>query len=513
MKPLKLARLLWLGLLAAHALAPAQVLQPSYADVPGDDEIYQHVERIVSHGVRMPGTEGSRLTSEYIAEQFKASGLERVRFEEAPTLVWHASNWGLTAAGINVPCSPMQHTFHNGAPVVFSWGKLGLNAPLAYVGKGSALDYALQDVRGKIVVADVPFSKQPAALLRPFTLGVYDTQNTFAWYYQLVDPYSGGDYPGNFYRAMKAGAVGFVGILIDNFDSSQYRNEAYASYDPGMAMSIPGLWLSPVQGAALVKQIKGARAKGAVINAVLRLDGSLTRQTGRAVVGYLPGMSDEIVLVQSHHDSTTTGAVEDASGAAEVLVLARYFAQFPKEARARTLMFATMDTHFTDYAVHKAFAKRHLRIGNPEGEKVVAVVTIEHVAKEFLKGPDGKLKATGLVAPRALMVSTEVKGFKDIAVGAMRSFGLERTFAASISLVSLVTGGGVPADSDDFLKVGVPVIAFVGAPLYLYDDADTLDKVAKQELNRVARAFAHVVQGVSALPSANFTRLKDTADF
>jgi hypothetical protein len=59
-------------------------------------------------------------------------------------------------------------------------------------------------------------------------------------------------------------------------------------------------------------------------------------------------MSDEIVLIQSHHDSTTSGAVEDASGAAEVMALARYFGQFPKDARPRTVMFATMDTHFTD---------------------------------------------------------------------------------------------------------------------------------------------------------------------
>ena len=54
----------------------------------------------------------------------------------------------------------------------------------------------------------------------------------------------------------------------------------------------------------------------------------------------------------------------------------------------------------------------------------------------------------------------------------------------------------LPADSSDFLKVGVPVIAFVGAPLYLYDEADTLDKVAKQDLNKVARAFAHMVERI-----------------
>jgi hypothetical protein len=322
----------------------------------------------------------------------------------------------------------------------------------------------------------------------------------------LVDPYSAGDFPDNYYRAMKGGALGFVGILVDYVDSHQYRNEAYASYKPGGAMSMPALWMSPVQGAALVQQIKASGKQP--LQGRLDLEGQLSRQTGRGVYGYLPGMSEETVLIESHHDASTThGAVEDASGAAEVMALARYFGQFPKEARPRTLMFATMDTHFTDYAVHKAFARNHLAVGNPSGDKVVAVVTVEHIGNEFLKGPDGGWRATGRVVPHALMVSTEIKGFKDIAVNAMKRFGLERTFAVSTSLASLVTGGTLPADSDDFWNAGLPLIAFVGAPLYLYDEADTLDKVARQDLNRVARAFATVVQQVSALPSANFKRL------
>lgn len=490
----------------AQAQAPAS---PGTEPVPSDDAIFQHIEKLATLGPRIPGTAASRAASDYVHAQFLDSKLQRVAFEEAETLVWSASRWGLSVNGRALPCSPMLHTFHKGVPGGFSTGPQGAKGPLVYVGKGSAWDYWGKDVRGKIVVADVPFSKNSASLFRPFMLGLQDSQNTFTWDYMLVDPYSGGDFPDNYYRAMKGGALGFVGILVDYVDSHQYRNEAYASYEPGMTMSMPALWMSPVQGAALVQQIKAAKQPDGV-QAQLRLEGQLSKQTGRGVYGYLPGMSDETVLIESHHDaSTTQGAVEDASGAAEVLALARYFGQFPKEARPRTLMFATMDSHFTDYAVHRAFAKRHLKPGNPAGDKVVAVVTVEHIGNEFLKGPQGGWQATGRVVPHALMVSTEVKGFKEIAVDAMRRFELERTFAVSTSLVDMVADGTIPADSDDFWKVGLPVIAFVGAPLYLYDEADTLDKVAKQDLNRVARAFAHVVEQVSALPSANFKRLPD----
>jgi hypothetical protein len=498
-----LVTLAWLGFInvpSAHGAA-----EP--VPVPSDDAIYQHIVTLTSQGPRMPGTAAGKAASDYVHAQFVASGLQRVAFEEAETLVWRASRWGLSVDGQAVPVSPMQHTFHKGVVGAFSTGAQGLNAPLVYVGKGGWLDYAFKDVRGKIVVADVPFSQTPITLYRPFTLGIQDSAHTFTWDYMLVDPYSGGDYPDNYYRAMQAGAAGFVGVLVDNFDSHQYRNEAYSSYVPGKLMSMPALWMSPVQGAALVQQIKSAQADA--VKGTLRLDGELARQTGRGVYGYLPGMSDEIVLIESHHDSNTTGAVEDASGAAEVMALARYFGQFPKEKRPRTLMFATMDTHFTDYAVHKAFVKRHLKAGNPSGDKVVAVVTIEHIGKEFLKGPNGQLRDAGRLVPQAVMVTTDVKGFEDIAVNAIHGFGLERAFAVSTSLVEWVVGGGIPADSDDFFRAGLPVIALVGAPLYLYDEADTLDKVARQHLNRVARAFVQVVEQVSALPSANFKRLQD----
>lgn len=476
--------------------------------VPSDDAIYQHIEKLASLGLRMPGRAASRAASDYVHAQFTDSGLQRVAFEEAETLVWQASRWGLAVNGQALACSPMQHTFHHGVPGPFSTGPQGVNAPLVYVGNGSAWDYWGKDVRGKIVVADVPFSKNSATLFRPFMLGLQDTASTFPWDYMLVDPYSGGDFPDNYYRAMKGGALGFVGILVDYADSHQYRNEAYDAYRPGKAMSMPALWMSPVQGASLVAQIKAAKPGG--VQARLQLEGQVTRQTGRGVYGYLPGMSDETVLIESHHDaSTAQGAVEDASGAAEVMALARYFGQLPKSARPRTLMFATMDSHFTDYAVHRAFAQRHLREGNPSGDKVVAVVSVEHIGVEYLKGSDGGWQASGRLVPHALMVSTEVKGFKEIALNAMSRFGLERTFAVSTSLVDLVAGGTLPADSDDFWKVGLPVIAYVGAPLYLYDEADTPDKVARHDLNRVARAFASVVEQISALPSANFKRLPD----
>lgn len=505
-------RLVHRALLGGVLLAAAAAAHPQ--QMPSDTAIFSHIQQLTAQGVRVPGRAASKAASTYIHDQFVDSGLQGVAYQEAPTLVWQATQWGLTVQGRQVPCSPMLHTFHTGVPGHFSTGPQGLQAALVHVGRGGFWDFLLKDVKGKIVVAEVPFSKRSLTLLRPFLLGVQDSEGTFPWDYRFMDPYSGGGFPRNYERAMQAGAAGFIGILVDNFASHhQYRNEAYRSYDPGTAMSMPALWLSPKEGAALLAQMKHAEG-GQPLRAQLRLEGQLSRQMGRGVYGFLPGMSDETILIQSHHDSATTGAVEDASGAAEVLALARYFGQMPRSARPRTLMFATMDTHFTDYAVHKAFATQHLKAGHPGGRKVVATLTVEHIGREFIRGQDGEPTASGLVVPRGLMVSTEVPGFEALALETMRRFKLERTVAVSTSMLQRVGGQpGLPADSSDFLRAGVPVIALVGAPLYLYDEIDTTDKVAREELGKVARAFAHMVERIGAMPSSAFKRLPDTTDF
>src|SRR5690606_28912743 len=268
-----------------------------------------------------------------------------------------------------------------------------------------------------------------------------------------------------------------------------------------------GAWLSPVDGAELVDRIKARPLLARPMRARLELAGQLTLEQARGVIGYLPGQTDEIILVQSHHDSATPGATEDTSVTAVVLALARYFAQIPQEQRQRTLLFATMDSHFTDYALHREFSRRHIRPGNPLGENIVAAVTVEHIAEEVIVGPGRQPVTTGQVAPRILMVSTEIAGFRDIAREVLPAYGLERTAAVGTNVMQLLSGGGIPADSSKFLRDGLPVFALVGAPLYLYDAIDTMDKVPAQELERVAGAFAEVIHRIDALPSANFKRL------
>ncbi len=119
----------------------------------------------------------------------------------------------------------------------------------------------------------------------------------------------------------------------------------------------------------------------------------------RTVMGVLPGRSRDTILITSHHDSVFTGAVEDGSGTAEVLALARAFATVPRrqpqDADVRHLRLA-----LHRYAAHQAFVAKYVE-KDFKGRHVVAAVTLEHIARQAAVR-DGKLVMTGLPEPRGV---------------------------------------------------------------------------------------------------------------
>ena len=80
------------------------------------------------------------------------------------------------------------------------------------------------------------------------------------------------------------------------------------------------------------------------------------------------------------------GAVQDASGMAEVMALAKYFAAIPYEKRPFTMMFAALDGHYTDYAGHLALVKKL----KSEGSEVLCDFVVEHIGKEVGLGTDNE---------------------------------------------------------------------------------------------------------------------------
>lgn len=471
--------------LLESVLKPAP--RPTPATLPTDDEIYAKIEELVSHGPRRVGTPGGEFAVNFVESHLRDYGLSGVTVDKAVTYAWEAESHSLAVDGTAFDAFPVAYSQSPTATYVgtSSTPTGGLTAPLIDAGRGSASDVEKLDVNGKIVVFDLRFLAPLVALL-PVTEYLYDPNLSL-----LKSPdtlLTANPYITSFTDAVKAaqdgGAVGFVGILADYFDSNQYYNELYRKLNVRM----PGLWVTAKEGARIRSQVAGRSRVPATIN----LRTKRWKADANSVYGYLPGQSKDTILIQSHHDSVFQGAVEDASGTAEVLALAEHFSQIPISQRRKSLMFMTTDSHFSGYQSHIAFTKKHILQRDPSVNpyRIVADVSLEHVGKAATKAPDGTLRMSELPEPRGVFENVNPILSAKI-IQAVRRNDMRRTAILTADALQPV---GMPTDASAFFKAGIPTVSLIAGPLYLYDAADTLDKVAKNELQRVARTFSEIVE-------------------
>ena len=466
----------------------AKVTGPETVGMPNEDRIYNWIADLTRFGNRRTGTIGGAKAAAYMKCKLESFGLQDVHYETAMTWRWEATKSGLSVAGQEIDSSPTPFTFVTpDKPSVFSTGKGGLDAEIVDIGLGVPI---LADVKGKIVVFDLKFLI-PTAALGPLMEFIWDPGLTIAdpsLAILIANPFQT-TYETVIQQVMNAGAVGFVGVLADYFDSNKYYNESYHTQVP-----IPGVWVSPKDG----KKIRALmQASGGKTMANLVMEGSRETAIGRAVVGTLPGQSMDTILVTSHHDAAWNGAVEDGSGAASVLAQAQYFASKPASSRQKTMLFATMDTHWTGYQVHKAFAKKYIT-DKKTPYNIVGNITIEHIGKQGLQDSNGKLYTTDQPEFRGIFENLGPT-LKLNMISGLIKHDLRRT--ALLNAIALCPTVGIPTDAFACVA-GVPVASLIAGPNYLYDEADTLDKVAKDELVPVANFFAELAEAMDSTPSA-----------
>jgi hypothetical protein len=132
------------------------------------------------------------------------------------------------------------------------------------------------------------------------------------------------------------GGIGCIGVLTDTPDDNTlfYHGPRHDS------SRMPCLNISPDGGRYLRSQLDQGPVRATLVNTNTRQQrwdrGTFHGIWGATynVQGFLPGKTDEVIVIMSHHDG---GAVNEASGTASVMALARYFSQFPKESRNKPL--------------------------------------------------------------------------------------------------------------------------------------------------------------------------------
>lgn len=464
---------------------------PQAQGMPGTDRIFGWIEDLVNIGYRRTGTPAGYKAAEFVKCEFEKLGLEDVHYETATSWKWEATSASVQIDGQDIDAFPSAHSFVTpGEPSTFDTGPDGLEAEIVDVGLGTAPEMALKGVEGKVVLFNLKFIL-PTAGLVPFMEFLWDPAlSIIEPNLVIANPYLT-TYDTAMKAAMDAGAVGFIGVLSDYFDSNRYYNEFYRR----TPVTIPGYWVSPKEGAR-IRQIMRASEQTAKAN--LTMVGSREEVEARSVIGFLPGKSKDTIMVQSHHDSVFYGAVEDGSGTASVLAQAQYFASQPAASREKTLMFATFDSHFTGYQSHQEFARKYI-VDKETPYNIVANVTLEHIAKQGKTGPDGELLITDQAEVRGIMNNLGPT-LKATMIDSLVRHDLRRT--ALLSAHALCATVGMPTDASFVCINGVPTASFIAGPNYLYDEADTLDKVAKEDLVPVAEVFSELIEAIDVTPPA-----------
>lgn len=463
--------------------------------VPDNREMLGYIKDLTSFGYRRTGTPAAEKAVEYIRDKFTLFGLKNVEIEIFNSYRWKAVEFDLVVGAEKMDVFPIANSMRVEEFGEFSTGGQGRTADIVYVGKGSEEDYGRVDVKNKIVVSDILFYDVEWRDFKGMSYFTNDPGGTLNGGMKHENPYISRNFPSNYYRAQKYGAAGFVGVLVDYFDRNTYYNEDLSlssEFREYGYMKIPGLYMSKSEGEKLKKIII---QKPGAVPAKLKFTVRIEPAFALNVMGYLPGKSKDIILVHSHHDSVFTGAVQDASGVAVVMAMAKYFSKTPSAPRDKTLLFAAFDSHFSGYIANKGFIKRH----HEKGEHIVLDVCVEHVGMEA-KNENGRLVMTGDVEPRGIFVS-ENSGLISITKQAVLRHQYGR-----FALLPTFSPLGVCSDAFYLHKSGVPVVSLISPPLYIYDTDDTIDKVAVDQLNPTASMLIDVVSEVDALPSEKIER-------
>jgi len=458
-------------------------------NLQSNKEIFGYIKDLTSFGYRRTGTPAGKKSAEYIRDRFRSFGLKNVELERYDTHRWEALEWKLAVDGTAIDSFYMPNTMRKEEFGSFSLGPRGLSTEIVYVGEGSDDDYKKIDVKNKIVLCDIRFYDVEWRDFKGMSYFTHDPGKTLEKGMKHENPYVSKNYPSCYYRAQKNGAAAFVGVLVDYFDRDTYYNEDLSlSSEFGMHgyMKIPGLYLSRSQGQA-VKNILGKNI--GTSRADMKFSVKIERASAWNAVGYIPGKSKDIILIHSHHDTAFTGAVQDASGVAVVLAMAKYFAQAPASLRDKTLLFATLDSHFFGYTANKGFIKKHTDLG----ENIILDVCVEHVGLEA-KNVDGRLEITDKCEPRGLIISENEK------LIAITKNAVVKNNYGRFTLIPTFSPLGVCSDAFYIHKAGVPVVSLISAPLYIYDTCDTLDMVAVDELNPTAATLIDIVEATDNLP-------------
>jgi hypothetical protein len=364
----------WLVLVAGGWLTthgedrPAVTADGRYADIEGS-ELHGFLQDIAAISRRsqrdgdvlwgrMCGSSYDTMTADFMKRHFEEFGLDEVWQERFPTLHPQpvATEVRLTLVGGSSPAAPQADTVFGTAMHTWPWvptAEGGLEAAIVDVGAATPEELARVDLEGKIALVDCS---------SPWAVGQF----------RRSDPVG---------KVLRDGrAVGVVCALHRAAPSNMQAaiNNADWRGRPGEERlePLPQINLGSGDARYLARIIAESPADSPPRARMVIRGGSLEGTT-QNTYGLIRGTTDEYVVLTAHTDGWFEAALDNGSGLAVMLGLAKHFAARPRDGLRRNLLFVATAGHHHGPAVGTwTIVKNHLEILR----RTALAINLEHLA-------------------------------------------------------------------------------------------------------------------------------------
>jgi hypothetical protein len=435
----------------------------------------QWISDVVAQGIRRPGYAADAWTEEWARDRFREFGLEDVTLDPVPVRRWESLDCAFEIWPDESPEEPLRLPCF---PLPFTAGTTGLEGEIAFAADEEGA------TTGRIAVVESTPLRLPQTFLQSFATWAYDPDGELPTHVQTI--LFAAPVRAQLEAQIEAGATAFVGILRAPWETDRL----YVPYD-AEARPIPAVWLSPENGDRMLDFLQGRAAHGR-----LHVDRTLADATSHNVTGVLRGASDEWVIIGSHHDGPWASAVEDASGTALVLAQARYWSRVPEAERPHHLLFLLNAGHMAGGAGLRHFTSSRESFIRDE---VVLELHLEHVAREAAV-ESGRIVPT--VKPEwRWWFTSRIPPLEEAVADAICREDVGRSF---VMPPEGFPPGNVrpPTDAARFHPLA-PVVSLLAAPMYLFDESDTLEMVHEESLVPLTRAAVRIVAATRAHTAAS----------
>lgn len=416
-----------------------RILEAALAEPQAYEKLCYLCDRI---GPRLSGSKNLQRAVDWAAETMAREGLSNVRREKVMVPVWVR---GEESARIVEPAEHRLFILGLGGSVATPAD--GLTGEVVPVKSWEELTEA--KCRGKIVLYNVPFTT-----------------------YGAVYPFRG-DGPS---RAAKVGAVA---ALVRSLTPRSLRtpHTGGTRYQDGVP-KIPAAAVT-IEDAELIQRLVD---RGNTVKVHLTMGAhTLPDAESANVVGEIPGLTDEVVLLGGHLDSWDVGqgANDDGAGCVIVMEAARLLAKLGLRPR-RTIRVVLFTNEENGLAGGRAYRDAHKH------------ELAKHVAAIESDGGGDTAQGFGLSMPEPA----------DQPRGLARLQSISRLLSAVPA--ALVKDGGGGADIAPLKESGVPVMSHVADGSKYFDIhhtwADTVDKLDPIALAKNAAAVAIMAYALSEMP-------------